>query len=91
MKHHTHLSLNTVVTVISMLLVCFLIYTVTIKQDAKSDMRYKNTLELIEKQQNNLSIEQANRQFLERKIYNIEAMFPTPTMGEIIINKEALE
>ena len=87
MKHHWHLSINTVVTVISLAVICVLLYWVTIKQDT----RYQDILTLINKQQNNLETEQSLRQGLEREWYNWKYAQPQPTMETLTIDKEALK
>ncbi len=91
MKRNWHLPLNTAVTVILLILVCILLYTSTVRQDAKSDTRYKDILNLIAQQQANLEIEQRIRGGLEREVYNLRLEIPTSTMGEVIIPQEAFE
>ena len=91
MKHHWHLPLNTLVSVMSLFVIILLLYTSTIKQDTKREDDYKRLCELIEKQQNNLETEQRIRQGMEREFYNWKAAQPEPTMETLIINKEALK
>jgi low affinity Fe/Cu permease len=81
---HVHLKVNTALTLVIFLLVCFLLYTSTIKQDAKIDTKYNDLLELFDRQQTILRIQQENLKALERQVYNY--IVSTPTMGEIILN-----
>jgi hypothetical protein len=84
---HTHLTLNTVVTVISLLIICVLLYTVTVKQDTKRDEDYKKLCTAISETQQLVLIQQANLQSLERKLWNILNMIPEPTPGTLIIKQ----
>lgn len=81
---HTHLTLNTAVTIITLIIICVLLYWVTVKQDT----RYQDILTLIDKQQTNLDTEQRLRQGLERAWYNWKATQLEKPMGEITIKAE---
>ena len=88
MKHSAHLSLNTIVTIISLVVICVLLYTVTVKQDTKRDEDYKKLANMISEQQKNLEIEQRIRQSDERKLYNLERLvIPVPTLETLIIRE----
>jgi hypothetical protein len=84
---HTHLTLNTVITIISLIVICVLLYTSTIKQE----QRYADMMSLLERQQQNLAIQQQNLQDMERKLWNILNVIPEPTPRDLIYKDKQTE
>lgn len=84
---HTHLTLNTAITAISLVIILVLLYWVTVKQDT----RYTDILTLIDKQQNTLEMEQRIRQGLEREMYNHLSIQPVATLDTLVIPREAMK
>jgi hypothetical protein len=78
MKHHTHLSINTLITVLTLLLLAILV----IRQDNLIYVINKSLLNQLVMQE---SISEAKR-ISYNAAYEIKQMIPTPTMGTLIIH-----